>query len=182
MCLDCIEKEYHFDKVFSVLLYSKQTKNIPLGLKKNEEFNYLNLMSELMIFRLKTTMFYKNLDYISYVPMANNKLKKLGFNHSLLLALRIGENLGKKILNNSILKSNSFQETKFLYEEQRYKFLKDSFIINKDFDFRIIKNKSILIVDDVFTTGYTLSILSKIYKDKGAKSVYGLTFTTRHIK
>lgn len=182
ICSDCIEKEYHFDKVISVLLYGNLTKTIPITLKIGEEYYLLELMAKLMINRIREEKFLENIDYISYVPMATSKLKKRGFNHSFLLAKIISEEMNKKLILNSIIKSNTIVDTKFLTETDRYKFLKDSFGVNNHFNFNVIKNKNILIIDDVFTTGYTLSVLSKIYKNKGALKVYGITFTTRQIK
>ena len=39
-----------------------------------------------------------------------------------------------------------------------------------------IKGKTILVVDDIITTGATLDEIARVLKNKGAKAVYGLTF------
>ena len=62
-----------------------------------------------------------------------------------------------------------------LTQKERLENLKDTFSIspeNKD----KIKGKKILIIDDVFTTGATLSECAKVLKSQKPKSVSSLTF------
>ena len=55
--------------------------------------------------------------------------------------------------------------------------LKNAFIINNNvID---LKNKNVLLVDDIFTTGSTVNEISKILKINGADKVFITTFLTR---
>ena len=58
--------------------------------------------------------------------------------------------------------------------KERKEILKDVF----EFDSSIsLSGKSVLILDDIFTTGATLSTLASLCRDKGAKDVYGLVLS-----
>ena len=54
----------------------------------------------------------------------------------------------------------------------RLKNIKNSLAINKNFQ---IKNKIILLIDDVITTGATVNTCAKLLKESGAKKVYVAT-------
>lgn len=63
-----------------------------------------------------------------------------------------------------------------LSKEQRNKILKNVFEITNNLK---IKNKNILLLDDIFTTGSTVNEISKLLKLEGANKVYVITLLTR---
>jgi competence protein ComFC len=70
--------------------------------------------------------------------------------------------------------------TKKLYKlgkEDRISELKNAFII-KDNTINL-KNKNVLLVDDIFTTGSTVNEISKVLKLNGVNKVFVATFLTR---
>ena len=64
-----------------------------------------------------------------------------------------------------------------LGSEERVKELKNAFIINNNII--DLRNKNILLVDDIFTTGSTVNEISKILKINGVNKVFIATFLTR---
>jgi competence protein ComFC len=64
-----------------------------------------------------------------------------------------------------------------LGSEERVKELKNAFIINNNII--DLRNKNILLVDDIFTTGATVNEISKLLKLKNINKVYVITFLTR---
>ena len=64
-----------------------------------------------------------------------------------------------------------------LGSEERVKELKNAFIINNNII--DLRNKNILLVDDIFTTGSTVNEISKILKINGVNKVFISTFLTR---
>ena len=62
-----------------------------------------------------------------------------------------------------------------LNTQERIKNIEDSFAVKHEYK-KIIKGKTILIVDDVITTGATSSELSKTLIETGAKECYVLSF------
>jgi competence protein ComFC len=66
------------------------------------------------------------------------------------------------------------------YEERR-KNVKNTFVVNKNIGYNL-ENKTVLLVDDVATTGSTLFECGKILKNNGAKKVFGCIIARQEIK
>lgn len=98
------------------------------------------------------------IDIITFVPMHPKKQRKRGFNQSELLAKDISKELNipcKKLLE--IIKNNDEQHN-CASLAQRRKNVKGVYKAVKD---ETIKGKTILIIDDILTTGYTLGECAK---------------------
>lgn len=115
---------------------------------------------------------YRNIDFdlITYVPLAKKKKRKRGYNQAELLAKELSKELDVPCVNalNKIKNTDSQQGKK---RKERMNNLKDAFEI-ADVD---VKGKTILLVDDVKTTGSTLNECSKVLKRNKADKVYAVT-------
>lgn len=116
-------------------------------------------------------------DLIIPVPLHPRRLRWRGFNQSELLADFISSNLtvGLKIP----LEKNILQRKKYTQPQMKIKSYKERisnvqgiFCLKKE-KLKRIKDKNILLIDDVSTTGSTLLECAKILKSSGAKKVFG---------
>lgn len=101
---------------------------------------------------LKETPF-EQIDMVIPLPLHPKKQKIRGYNQSEMIALGIGEALGKKIEKSVLIRkfANTTQTRKHRYE--RWLNVEEVFeVVNRE----KIANKHILLVDDVVTTGATL--------------------------
>ena len=112
---------------------------------------------------------FPKIDGIVYVPMTKKALYNRGYNQSLLLAKCVSERTFTPIIEDAIIKTEETAAQKTLTREERLENLKTCFAVNKREE---IKGKSLLIVDDVLTTGATTEILCKLLLRAGAKEVY----------
>jgi len=111
-------------------------------------------------------------DLIIPVPLHWKKEFIRGFNQSALIGNYISRKLNKKMVQNVLVKSKNTVSQTELSAEERKENVKGSFKV-KNCD--IIKNKIILLIDDVYTTGATLEECKKILLKRGAKKVIILT-------
>jgi ComF family protein len=115
-------------------------------------------------------------DLVHAVPLHFKKLKKRGFNQSELIAAGISEKLNKPLLKDAIVKTGETptQTKKTRYE--RWENVKGIYKVNKPDK---IKNKHILLIDDVVTTGSTLEACANaVLEVEGTKvSIATLGFT-----
>lgn len=117
-------------------------------------------------------------DIITSVPMNRKKSWDRGFNQSALIAKRLSRRLGKPYL--SLLREKShFKTQKTLGYRERFLNILDRYEI---IDKKIIEDRNILIIDDVFTTGATINECARILKSFGADNVYSLTMARANIK
>ncbi|WP_242971967.1 ComF family protein [Haloimpatiens massiliensis] len=136
-------------RIYSALYYSPAVKKIVLGLKYKSDFRCGNILADYMIKIIKDKEIH--FDMITYVPLNKENEKKRGYNQSRYLAKYIGEKFDKKVID-CLKKSKETRDQIGLNGKERWVNLKDSFKFIKG---KNIKNKKILLVDDVITTGAT---------------------------
>ena len=168
LCENCLRKRPWYDSFRSPYVYSG-----PL-MESIQKFKY-NTETQLMYsFGLLLSSFAKEWipnpkDFVIVpVPLHKRRLKERGFNQSLLLAKVLATDLGNQLDYLSLIRKRYTQAQTGLKREARRRNVKDAFTIIEPGN---IKDKKILLVDDVFTTGHTLNECARILKKSGAKNV-----------
>lgn len=106
-------------------------------------------------------------DIVTYIPFTKNEYVKRGYNQSQLIAKYISMQYGNKCVP-LLIKSKDNKPQKELSKQERIANVKNIFVFNKKYD---IKDKNILLIDDVCTTGATLNECSRVLLDSGCNSV-----------
>ena len=96
-----------------------------------------------------------NYDIIIPVPMSKYKLKQRGYNQTELISKKISKTL-------------KITEEKILLKTGRSRNIRGAFYIIEN---EKIKNKKIILLDDIYTTGATVRECTKILKEAGAKDI-----------
>lgn len=107
------------------------------------------------------------------IPIPLHPLKKYerGFNQSSLIAEQFSKKLGLIYIEEGLCKvKETISQTKLKIAERSLN-VKNSFIVNPRYSSEL-KNKDIILIDDVFTTGATLREGAKVLKKAGARYVY----------
>lgn len=121
----------------------------------------------------KVCGFLKSYDIIIPVPISKKRNKKRGYNQSKLIAKNITKQMQGLDYNDNILyKVKNTLPQSLLEKEQRKSNLKNAYEVEKS---EMIKNKKVLLFDDIFTTGSTAEECSKMLKLAGAKEIGILT-------
>lgn len=179
LCERCVKNTYkNFKLARSVFEYDENMVNIIHNLKFNNKQYLSKPLSNLLFDFYKHCDELEDTDIIVPVPLFASKRKKRGYNQSELLleSFKVTGKVHFDIV--SKVKETQSQRTK--NAKDRFENMKNCFNIVKP---ELIKNKNVLIVDDVFTTGATCNSLAKTLLKKGAKQVKCLTLasTTKHI-
>ncbi len=114
--------------------------------------------------------------YIIPVPISKERKNNRGYNQSEIIAKSFCNNAPLNVFqfkNKIILKkANTIPQAKLTNRNKRLQNIKGAFEIkNKE----LVKGKTIIIIDDVTTTGGTILEIMKILKKAGAKKVLGFT-------
>ena len=105
------------------------------------------------------------------VPMHIKKKRRRGFNQSEEVAKLISQSTTIP-LSTTLIKTKETKPQMELNRRERIENIKNCFNVNNK---KEIENKSILLLDDVYTTGTTMDECAKILKQNGAKEVWGLS-------
>ena len=116
-------------------------------------------------------------DVICYVPMTKKAEKKRGFNQCKVIAKNISNATGIPV-RKCIKKIRNTKEQKTLNKEERIENLSGAFKVNNVDN---IKNRNVILIDDVITTGATISECQNILKKSGAKKIIVLTIAKSNI-
>ena len=107
-------------------------------------------------------------DLVTFVPISKETQRTRGFNQSEILANTISNSIRTPVVS-SLTKTKTTKNQAALTVVQRKLNLKGVFQ-----SVGIVKNKRVLLVDDVCTTGTTLNECAKELRKAGASKVYGL--------
>ena len=169
-CVRCKNAEFDFDGSLAVCDYDDFVKNIIYKYKNGDKYLYEPL-AFLMEHKIKSSGW--NIDLLAFVPITERVLKKRGYNQSGLIADYLSKRLNIPCHNAFIkIKESDFQ--KHITARQRRKNVKGVFLLK---DKENVKGKDVLIIDDIITTGSTLSECARVFKSGGAKSVRCCTFS-----
>ena len=128
-----------------------------------------------MLKTIKEKKIIASIDLIMYMPSHRKKEAKRGYNQSELLATHIGKQLNMEVSHNNLIKIRHTKDQNKLDRIQRLNNLSNSFKVkNRD----EIRDKRILLIDDIITTGTTMGECSKELIKNEAREVIGLALTS----
>lgn len=170
MCPNCASGCCELDLIRSACVYDEVSRSAMLPFKHGGRIKYSAFMSRAMIWALRDIEIHP--DIVMPIPLAYRRLFHRGYNQATLLARPIAKVLGVKLDLDSVRR---FYRPDMGHKNatQRAENIRGVFSVVKP---NKIKNRKILLVDDVMTTGATFAEIRRVLKDAGAAEVYGVTF------
>lgn len=106
------------------------------------------------------------------VPLHKTRERARGFNQSFLIARALGEKLDIEVRRDVLIKTKQTVPQMELLREERLKNIADTFVI---LDPVLVRGKTVVLTDDVKTTGATLEEAARALKKTGAKQIWAIT-------
>lgn len=172
VCLECISKKFCFDKAISIFVYDDFSKKMILKFKHSDATYFSEIFANWM-YRV-SILEIESSDLIIPVPIHLLKRFKRKYNQSELLAQKINKISGIVYEPRILKKIKQTLAQEGLSGNRRRKNVIGSFGVDEKYK-HLLKDKRILLIDDVFTTGSTVNECSKILKKHLAKEVIVLT-------
>ncbi|MHB8481446.1 MAG: double zinc ribbon domain-containing protein [Nitrospiria bacterium] len=166
-CGDCRKNRPRFDGLITPYFFEGVLSEAISLLKYQKK---TALISPLVKLALPYLAPLSRVDFILPVPLHVTRLKEREFNQSLLLAESAGRYLKKPVKAHLLKKKRPTEPQMKLSQAVRRKNLKNAFFLVNPSS---IKEKIILLIDDVFTTGATLDECAKVLKKGGCREVVG---------
>ena len=169
-CRDCAGLDMSIDSIRSPLIFQKLTREAVHQFKyQNIRVLAVPLAGVLHAYLSENPI---SADVIVPVPLHPQRLRQRGYNQSLLLAIELGKLTGipvhSDILNRRI---NTPPQARTAGSVERHRNMSGAFASMNG----KLKDKKVLLIDDVSTSGATLDACAAALKQAGAVSVWGLT-------
>jgi competence protein ComFC len=167
VCLDCKrwEEDVHWsgslDLNRSLYRYTDFTKEVVAKFKFRGDY----VLAEIFSGDLRQTLQAFQYDYIAPIPLSEERLFERGFNQAEALITAAGYEPTHLLSRVHSEKQSKKSRSERIHIEQVFK-------LEEGYD---ITGKTILLIDDIYTTGSTLRHAAKILKENGAEKVYSFT-------
>jgi ComF family protein len=166
---ECKRRVYRFNAIIAPFYNEGIARKALYAFKIGKREAIANFFINEMTLAIKQNFYDIKFDEVCFVPMFKRDRLKKGFNHSELLAKGIAEKLGIKF-SELLLSHKKKKPQHKLHPKERLENVKDVYYCNKN-----LSGKTILLVDDIKTTGATLDECSKQLLFAGAERVYCVT-------
>ncbi|MGA2733808.1 MAG: ComF family protein [Syntrophobacteraceae bacterium] len=174
LCGECIEPTFHFDTARSAVLHEGIIRTRIHQFKFGAQMEWAPPLVELLEIAYAGWGLPAP-DLIVPVPLHPKRLKERGFNQSGLLAGEFARKLRVPVSFDAIIRKNRTQPQTRLSRRERLRNVKGAFELAGA---QKVRGRRIFLIDDVFTTGTTLSECARVLKSKGgASEVHAVTVT-----
>ena len=170
-CLDCLRAPAAMDGGAAVWVYTKELAASVAMYKYQGKREFSAFYVEKAVERCGSWIQMRRPECMTAVPLNRKKLRMRGFNQALLIARGIGRALQIPVDEQLLVRSRYTEPQKELGPAQRLRNLQKAFGPGKT----IRPLKSVLLVDDIYTTGSTMKICSEILKAHGVEKVWILS-------
>ena len=169
-CKYCVAGENFFDKAVSVMLYEGLARHLILKFKDQDATLYVPIFARWLNRIIQD--FSQDVDFLVPVPISLTRRFERKYNQTELLCIELQKLSGLNYEPRILEKIRETAPQKSLNREKRLKNLKKTFSVNEKIS---VKNKVVLLIDDVITTGATANACAELLKKSGAAKVYVAT-------
>ena len=171
-CGECLARRPHYDRAGALYTYEGTLLQAIYGLKYGGKTFLADALGSLLSDFAQKWIPEPVPQYIMPVPLHKKRLRERGFNQSLLLSRHVANALTVELDFLSLRRVKYTLPQTGLAKKERHKNIRGAFEIKNP---SIVKNKTILLVDDVATTGNTLNECARVLKRAKARNVYCVT-------
>jgi ComF family protein len=169
-CLSCQNSKPYFDETYCLDRYDGSLQNPLHELKYQKRVAFANALSNIWNLLLNRDLQDIPADYLIPVPLSKQKLALRGFNQSWEIARRIA--CGKHIQKSAqiVQRHHYSQHQAGSSLSNRHLAIQGMFYIESSY-LDAIQNKTVIVFDDVMTSGATLNEIAHVLKDNGVSRV-----------
>lgn len=168
-CTDCDGVKHVFDRGICIFEYTDELKKSLYGFKYDNKRCYSDLFGYTGAEKYRRLLKQWKVERILPVPMYRKKQQKRGYNQAETFGQDLSEYTGIKLDYKCLVRVRETKPQKGLSKEERYRNLQKAFGVDME---RVKGVKSVLLVDDIYTTGSTIDACAKVLKAAGVKKVY----------
>lgn len=178
LCGDCLQERPPYSRARSVFVYDEHSKSLVTGLKFHDQLHLASVYDGWLA-KTGTELIHAS-DVIVPVPLSYRRFVGRRYNQAALLAQSLGKKTHLPVIPDALTRTRHTPPQTGLSRRQREDNVKGAFTINPRHA-ATIKGKSILLIDDVMTTGATLSACANVLLKNNAAAVNVLTLSRTNL-
>ena len=171
-CGACEGQSFSFDRLWFVAPYEGILRESLHRLKYEGKKPLAGSLSKLLIAFAKKYLFSFHFDAVLPVPLAPPKERERSFNQSALFAKALATALSAPYISGNLIRVRATLPQVSLPKSRRLENVDNAFRVKNP---SLYTGKNLLLIDDVVTTGATVSSASKALRARGAKTISVLT-------
>ncbi|MGN0250465.1 MAG: ComF family protein [Oliverpabstia sp.] len=169
-CYDCTEYKHSYDRGLAVFVYRDPMKEALMRFKFHGRKEYGEFLGKLLCMYGKSFLQQTKPQVIIPVPVHRKKKTRRGYNQAEILAASVSREFSIPIRTDLVLRRKFTKAQKELNRKERKRNLNQAFYVKNE-----VKNyRTVLIVDDIYTTGSTVNAIAEKLKSQGVQKVYFL--------
>ena len=172
VCGGCLRKKQVYNHARAAVAYDENSKSLALSLKYGDRTDIADGLARLMVQAGGEVL--ETADIIAPVPLHWSRLFARRYNQSALLAQSIARQTGIPLCQDLLVRHRKTPSQGKLRARERYRNVRAAFSMRMA-KTSLIKDKTVLLIDDVLTTGSTVNGCARILLRHGAKRVNVLT-------
>ncbi len=169
VCHDCVANPPAFNKLRSATLFDGIIREALHHLKYNNDIGLGEILAPFLV-DLFTAQNW-DIDLVTAVPLSKERYRSRGYNQAECIARPFAAMINKLYLSSAVSRIKNTQSQIDLSAAERRENVSGAFYANTS----QVNLKSVIIIDDVSTTGSTISECASALKLAGAKEVFALT-------
>ena len=181
ICAECLNRipfvrpedgMYEIDDAASAVRFECETREIINGYKFKNSIWLRDDFVDWIEAAVRSRFDVAAIDAVIAIPTTLSHRINRGYNQSALLAESLAKRLDRCFLGRAVARTGHPKRQSSLSEEERAENVKGTFVVREP---ELVRGRTILLVDDIMTTGSTLSECAKTLKDAGAWRVWSVT-------
>ena len=198
LCFDCMRQEHAFRKGFSCLTYGLHERELLMKLKYSGHGYLGRVFGDILFDRMQGELSGLHLDIVVPIPVSEGRFRRRGYNQSAVMgrqfmrrwrqkvnAVETDAKAGAKGLPSCVpvydehilLRIKETAMLRSMNPAERALAMREAFAVKAGTEDRIT-GKTILLIDDIYTTGATLDAASRTLLSAGAACTYILTLAS----
>ena len=175
LCGACLASPPVFDRARSAVVYDDATRSLILAFKHGDRLTLAPLFAAWM--GRAGAGLLEEADLIVPVPLHRWRLLSRRYNQAAVLAHALGRQFGVNVVDSLLLRTRQTPSQGRKSAAQRAQNVRGAFALRNNCDgaAEVIEGRRIVLVDDVFTTGATVSACTRVLRRSGARTVDVLT-------
>ncbi|MBF0357890.1 MAG: ComF family protein [Magnetococcales bacterium] len=166
-CGRCLGSIDYPDRVYFPFTYDAGIVKLLVGYKFHDRSEWCSLLARLSWSRLERELCWEEPELILPVPLHNRRFLSRRYNQSALLAKELAKKLDRPLVTNGLKRIRMTKPQTKLSSQGRRDNVKGAFLADES----VVSGRSLLLVDDVYTTGATVSAAVVELRRAGAKRV-----------